>query len=138
MMLEAWPELLEGWCGPVVVRWKNGEPDPGCAFDGEILFEEDDGWGALAPWAAATIHLDLGRPECRDRVLRVLAARIGMPVPHLGCLLVWALEPEPETAEAVSGELPEEWLPVIEHIVGAYPVEERYQRLLIAVADVLQ
>lgn len=83
LLLKATPELLEGWCGPGKVVWGDGLVED-CVIrtiDGDPHFwtEEVCDW-----WRASdtdimrfAIHLDLARAECRDRVARVVAARVG-------------------------------------------------------------
>lgn len=74
LLIEATPELLDNWCGPVTVKWSDGtgRPDWETAVrDGQYAFI---GWMNLDEIAKAggAIYLDLRRTECRDRVARVL------------------------------------------------------------------
>lgn len=79
LLLPATPELLDGWCGPVVLRVDEHDaevvvvtyrPDTnmvGISYKRQPYIE-----GQWAPLDC--ILLDLSRAECRDRVARVLAA----------------------------------------------------------------
>jgi hypothetical protein len=84
LLIPATPELLDGWCGPVVVehssgRWLwDGEDECLVDADGELhtpdMYGDRDGVVLGVGTAdVRALMLDLARAECRDRVARVLA-----------------------------------------------------------------
>lgn len=68
LLIEATPELLQGWTGPVLA-----DDAPAIADNGEVLVTGKWWW-----WGNFTIRLDLSRAEVRDRVARCLAAVEGI------------------------------------------------------------
>lgn len=84
LLLKATPELLDGWCGPVVGRPAGNEGTryahvPWSAH--ERHYASSSGYSVLTD-ALADVYLDLARAECRDRVARVVATRWQIPVRH--------------------------------------------------------
>ena len=76
------PGLLDGWCGPVDVHWRSWGRDrwaSSACFGGLVLTDTS---GVLCSSSLADIRLPLTRPEARNRLCVVLAAR-GSPAWHL-------------------------------------------------------
>lgn len=78
LLVQATPDLLEGWCGPVVVRDRTTE---------HHTVWQNGGWldtftRRWRPLGDGNVHLDLSRAECRDRVARVLARVLGGTAPN--------------------------------------------------------
>lgn len=72
LLLSVTPELLDGWCGPVVFRWDHNGPKRAhmVSWDGDLY--DDCGLVEDQEEYRQGLHLDLARAECRDRVARVL------------------------------------------------------------------
>jgi len=81
---DAYPGLLDGWVGPVEVRIERKDvSSSGAWFDAST-----EKWGAIHAYTdthgyyaslSSAVRLDLHRPECIDRVVRVLAAGVRCP-----------------------------------------------------------
>lgn len=92
LLLPATRALVEGWCGPVVVRGLSpfhdgpavllGPREPSArAGDWLVYLLHDVEEGCeVASVSPDEIRLDLSRAECRDRVWRVVVAALGSPV----------------------------------------------------------
>lgn len=78
LLLQATPALLDGWCGPVEVDGRETVVDRGRVLD----FAD---WEPAEDFIAG-VWLDLSRAECRDRVARVVAAVLGVPLAERGAL----------------------------------------------------
>lgn len=77
LLLPATRALVEGWCGPVVVRGLSPFHDGPAVLLGPHDVEEGCEVASVSP---DEIRLDLSRAECRDRVWRVVVAALGSPV----------------------------------------------------------
>lgn len=79
LLIEATPELLEGWCGPVVFRWHHHGPKRAymVSWDGDLY--DDCGPVEDPDQYRDGLHFDLARAECRDRVARVAWGRVAEP-----------------------------------------------------------
>lgn len=76
LLLQAKPDLLDGWCGPVMAGRTPERTNP-CAL--LRPGSRKDTWVTSAysySLDCGAIWLDLARAECRDRVARVAWARI--------------------------------------------------------------
>jgi hypothetical protein len=85
LLIPATPELLEGWCGPVVVTWLQGWTETAACFEGRIFICEGD-WPVEDMPDYGAVHLDLSRAEVRDRVARVVGPGVGAMVLATGML----------------------------------------------------
>ena len=95
--IQATPELLDGWCGPVVLTSRSGLTRL-CWMDGELY--DSSGWCEDSEQYIPMLRLDLARAECRDRVARVAGVALGIHttggakwVHRGGC--EWALRGDP-------------------------------------------
>lgn len=66
---DAYPGLLDGWTGPIL-----GQPGVIACFQGEPIGESEGEPGLWMGDDWTDLRLDLHRPECIDRVIRVLRA----------------------------------------------------------------
>lgn len=71
LLVQATAELLDGWCGPVVVDGMLS-----IANDCEVFHPDRKTWWYFSNW---TVNLDLSRAECRDQIDRAIVAALGMP-----------------------------------------------------------
>lgn len=74
------PGLLDGWHGPVECP-NEGRRGTSVVLiatkgTGHVIANEDG--GSTSPVQSSSLFLDLTRPECRDRVARVLARALGI------------------------------------------------------------
>ncbi len=82
LMVQATSDMLDGWCGPgrhrqhgriVIMGWNRLPGGPAGDDDAYAIQVVQTGAGM---WAQPEdVLLDLRRPECRDRAVRVLAKR---------------------------------------------------------------
>lgn len=92
----ATPDLLDGWTGQALLqtqgaRWVEGvvlDGDHAAHFVGGSVYRD-----SIELDLIRRIRLDLSRAECRDRVCRVLAARLLREVPANGDGYSWRMEP---------------------------------------------
>ena len=83
LLVQATPELLDGWCGPVLLETQGLGWVPGVVLDGVAAILSEHGEckavDALDDRKLAHVHLDLSRAECRDRIDRAIMAALDMP-----------------------------------------------------------
>lgn len=82
VLVQATAIHLAHWVGPVLVHWENEEWERCICGQEEgtpvIWSDAAQIWMGLEDAASSTVYLDLGIPECFDRVARVLAEQHGL------------------------------------------------------------
>lgn len=81
---DAHPRLLPGWVGPAVMPDGERVVIQLATIDGRVWVVGSDRSLHNRPYQPHSITLDLHRPECADRVIRVLAAGV-----ECGCWQGW-------------------------------------------------